>query len=163
MTEPEFNEHNSVYKLKTPNHFRVRRVERLDVKWIISVLFWLLDLKQLPNQPMVWKNRLLWKNPCPECDGLHLSVSGAFWLSTHINLSLYLTLCRVAFLRNDTPAPDQNSHQHLETFPESQAAFSSHLPFFFISISSHQKRGVNDSFAPGDLLNNWTVMYQCDS
>lgn len=132
MTEPEFNEYNSVYKLKTASHFRIRRVERLDVKWIISVLFWLLDLKKLPNQPMVWKNRLLWKNPCPECDGLHLSMSGAFWLSTHINLSLYLTLYRVAFLRNDTLALDQNSHQHLETFLESQAALS--VPTYLSSL-----------------------------
>lgn len=34
--------------------------------------------------------------------------------------------------------------------------------FFFISISSNEKR-VNDSFAPSDLLNNWTAVYQYHS
>lgn len=31
---------------------------------------------------MVWKNRLLWKNPCPEYDGLYLSVYWSF-LAVH--------------------------------------------------------------------------------
>lgn len=49
--------------------------------------------------------------------------TGAFWLSTHINLNLYLTLHRVAFLRNHPLAPDQNRHLPWEAFLEFQAAF----------------------------------------
>lgn len=88
----------------------------------LSELFWLLELKSC--QTSQWKDRLLWKNPCPECGGLHLRVQGAFWLSAHINLSLYLTRHRVAFLRNDTPAPDRNNCLCLEAFLESQAVLS---------------------------------------
>jgi hypothetical protein len=49
-------------------------------------------------------------------------VDQAFWLSTHINLSLYLPLHRVALLRNDMLAPKPNKRLLLEAFLESQAA-----------------------------------------
>ena len=48
--------------------------------------------------------------------------TGAFWLSTHINLNLCLTLHRVAFLRNHPLAPDQNGRLPWEAFLEFQAA-----------------------------------------
>lgn len=83
-----------------------------------------LRSEKLPN--CQWYERIegSGKNPCPECDGLYLPVYGAFWLSTHINLNLYLTLHRVAFLRNDPLAPDLNNRLHLEAVLESQAALS---------------------------------------
>ena len=48
--------------------------------------------------------------------------TGAFWLSTHINLNLYLTLHRVAFLRNHPLVPDQNGRLPWEAFLEFQTA-----------------------------------------
>lgn len=45
-------------------------------------------------------------------------------------------------------------------FNHRQLSFNSQLPSSFISISSNEKRGVNDSFAPNDLLNKWTAVFE---
>ena len=87
--------------------------------------------------------------------------TGAFWLSTHINLNLCLTLHRVAFLRNHPLAPER---------APALGSFS-WVPGGALSVRSHRssslplpaRRRVNDSFAPSDLLNNWTVVYPCHS
>ena len=64
--------------------------------------------------------------------------TGAFWLSTHINLNLYLMLYRVAFLRNDPLAPDQNRHLHWEGFLESQAALFQFAVTFLLHFHFQQ-------------------------
>lgn len=63
------------------------------------------------------------------------------------------------FLRNGILAPEQS-----EALLELQAAlvqFEVTFPPYF--HFQQEKRGVNDSFAPSDLLSNWTAMYRCDS
>ena len=56
--------------------------------------------------------------------------TGAFWLSTHINLNLYLTLHRMAFLRKHPLAPHQNRRLPWEAFLEFQAALKFPVTFF---------------------------------
>lgn len=65
--------------------------------------------------------------------------TGAFWLSTRINLNLYLMLHRVAFLRNDPLAPDQNRRLHWEGFLESQAALFQFAVTFLLHFHFQQR------------------------
>lgn len=64
--------------------------------------------------------------------------TGAFWLSTHINLNLYLTLHRVAFLRKHPLAPDQNRRLPSEAFLEFQATLSQFPATFFLRLHFQQ-------------------------
>lgn len=90
---------------------------------------------------------------CPELSG-----------HPYLGTSALLSLCKGGFPKSGPLAPKQNMCLHLEAFPKPQAAlfeftvtFLLHFPF------QPREEGVNDSFAPSDLLNNWTVMYECNS
>lgn len=88
----------------------------------------------------------------------------AFWLSTHINLNLYLTGHRVAFLRNDTLQLPSKTRACIGRLFSSHRRLSFHsVTFLLHSHFQQQKKRVNDSFAPSDLLNNWTATYPHDS
>lgn len=150
-------------RVKAPNHFRIKRVGRLGVKWIIGAIL-ALRSEKLPN--CQWYERI---------EGPGKILAPSVWWP--------LFACVWRFLAVHTYKPQPLSNIAQGSFSEkwssssrskqspafgsfswvTSSSFNYHLPFFFISISSHQKRGVNDSFAPSDLLNNWTVVYQWDS
>lgn len=74
-------------------------------------------------------------------------------------LKLYLALPGVALLRNASHTPEEKKHLHLGAVLESRTAPGvSSLSSF---LCPARVRGVNDSSAPGDLLNNRSEVYQC--
>lgn len=163
MTLPEFNERvQFCWNVKLSTTSGLKRYGDWTLNEL-SGLLWLLDLKSC--QPCQWHERV-------DCSR---KILVWVWCPSFAREWLFLDV------HTYKPQPLSNSAQ--DGFSEkwysrcrskqllafgsfswiTSSSFNSQLPFFFIPTSSNQKRGVNDSLAPDDLLNNWTVMYQRDS
>lgn len=149
-------------KCKALHHFRIKKVGKRDVSWMIRAA---LALRSEKLPACQWHERV-------DCSGKIL-----VWVRWPSFAREWLFLD----VHTYKPQPLSNSAQdgfsekwysssrskHSPAFGSfswiTSSSFNAQLPFFFIPTSSNQKRGVNDSLAPDDLLNNWTVMYQRDS
>lgn len=139
----------------------MKKVGRLDVKWIIRAVL-ALRTEKLPNQSV--KRQIALEKSLPWVWWPSFACARRF-LAVHTHKSQPLSnTAQGGFSEKGYSSSRSKQLPAFGSFSWiTSSSFNSQLPFVFISISSHQKRGVNDSLAPNDLLNNWTVMCQCHS